>query len=388
VRRPHRAAASPLRAVVAIPARDEADRLPACLQALADQVDARGRRLERDAYGVLLLLNNCSDGSAVLAHEIAKRYPKPLRVVEKHLPPRRAHAGGARRIAMDLGANWLMEAPGADQKLLLTTDADTKPELDWIAANFAAFDAGADAVAGVFALDPEEESMLPESLRARGRLEATYADLLIEMAALLDPQPWNPFPHHATASGASLAITLSAYRQIGGLPVAPVGEDRALVAALDARDARVRFDPNVRVVTSGRLIGRAKGGAADTMRLRSEDPLALCDEALEPARTAFARAKWRGRLRRRHGRRHNAIVGNRFDTGSHRTFGAAWSAIERTDPLFLRRRLTPADLTIQIKLAEAAVRRLRRMLAPPDEIETELFSALLADNVRELADTG
>jgi len=115
-----------LRAVVAIPVRDEADRRAACLQAIADQVDACGRRLEPDAYGVLLLLNNCSDGSALLAHEIAKRYPQALRVVEKHLPPRLAHAGGARRIAMDLGANWLMATPGTDRKLLLTTDADTR----------------------------------------------------------------------------------------------------------------------------------------------------------------------------------------------------------------------------------------------------------------------
>jgi hypothetical protein len=388
VRRQHCADESPLRAVVAIPARDEADRIQACLQALADQVDARGRELEPGAYGVLLLLNNCSDGSADVARQTAKHYPVPLRVVEKTLPHRLAHAGGARRAAMDLAAHWLTETPGIDQKVLLTTDADTKPRPDWIAANFKAFDTGADAVAGIFALDPEDETRLPKALRARGRQEAAYADLLIEMAALLDPQPWNPYPHHATASGASLAVTLSAYRQIGGLPAASVGEDKALVAALCMRDARVRFDPNVQVITSGRLVGRARGGAADTLRLRSEDPLAHCDEALEPAGAAFARAKWRGRLRRRHGRRHNAVVGNRFDTGSHRAFGAAWSEIERTHPLFLRRLLTPADLTLQIKLAGAAVRRLRALLAPPDQIETELFGALLPDDIRELADTG
>ena len=78
----------------------------------------------------------------------------------------------------------------------------------------------------------------------------------------------------------------------------PLGEDKALVAALMRIDAKIRHAPDVLVTTSGRCYGRAPGGVADTLRLRSDDPDALCDEAFGAVfRTALRRAKWRRRLR-------------------------------------------------------------------------------------------
>jgi hypothetical protein len=50
----------------------------------------------------------------------------------------------------------------------------------------------------------------------------------------LDPRPHDPWPRHASEPGASLAVTLQAYRAIGGLPCIAFGEDGALVAALTA----------------------------------------------------------------------------------------------------------------------------------------------------------
>jgi len=47
--------------VVAIPVKDEAERLPGCLRALAQQQDGFGRPLVRDSFGVLIFANNCSD---------------------------------------------------------------------------------------------------------------------------------------------------------------------------------------------------------------------------------------------------------------------------------------------------------------------------------------
>ena len=74
------------------------------------------------------------------------------------------------------------------------------------------------------------------------------------------PLQHNPWPHHATISGASLAITRTAYRSVGRLPRVPLGEDNALVALLSRQDARIRYCPTVHVTTSGRTNGRAPGG--------------------------------------------------------------------------------------------------------------------------------
>jgi hypothetical protein len=120
---------------------------------------------------------------------------------------------------------------------------------------------------------------------------------------VLDPIEWNPWPHHATISGASLALTVESYRRVGGLPRVPLGEDKALVAQLLHHDLKIRFEPGIRVVTSGRVDGRAPGGVADTLRIRSIEPEAFCDDALEPFRIAIRRrARSRRHLRSLRGR--------------------------------------------------------------------------------------
>jgi hypothetical protein len=163
-------------------------------------------------------------------------------------------------------------------------------------------------------------------------------------------------------SGATLGITRSAYCRVGRLPRVPLGEDKALIALLSRQDARIRYCPAVHVVTSGRTQGRAPGGVADTLAIRSREPDAFCDEALEPFRTAFARAAWRGRLRRLHGAGRLALdqdwaaeleipARDVNDIIQESTFGATWALIEDRSPLFARRLLRPAELPGQIVIA-------------------------------------
>ncbi len=355
--------------IVAIPTKDEAERLPACLSALAAQTDSSGRSLDSGAFGVAIFANNCVDESAEVARSMAPGLPFLLRVFEASLLPPFAHAGGARRAAMDLAETWLLEQSQHDG-VILTTDADSRVSRDWIANNVAAIDAGADAVLGRIVLD-EEGELLPETLHRRGALESAYEALLTEIAALLDPLDYNPWPHHATISGATLAVTRDAYRRVGGLPSVPLGEDKAFIAELGRHDARIRFCPRVEVTTSGRVNGRAPGGVADTLRLRSETPDAFCDEALEPMPIAIMRASWRGRLRRLyHSGRLNterdwsaslAIAPRRArQLCSAGTFGELWSAVEASSPTLRRRPLTPAALPAQITEARRALERLRK----------------------------
>jgi glycosyltransferase involved in cell wall biosynthesis len=289
---------SRLHAVVAIPARNEAARLPTCLAALGAQCHADGAPLDLSAVAVLVLANNCSDGTAQIAHALAPTLPFRLVVEEVALPPSIAHAGGARRRAMDRAAALFGEVPPPGAALL-STDADGRAAPTWLAANLAALQAGADAVAGAIEPDPAEAARLPALLRAREAREARYAALHDEMAALVDPDPSDPWPRHAAHSGASIALTLAAYRRVGGLPAVPVGEDRALFEALLRAEMRVRHCPAARVTVSCRLQGRAAGGMADTLRRRlAEADDAPLDPRLEPALDALFRLRCRRALRR------------------------------------------------------------------------------------------
>jgi GT2 family glycosyltransferase len=368
--------------VVAIPVRDEEERLPACLRALAQQRDRFGRPLPPTLVRVVVFANDCTDQSASVARTLAQCWSLDIRVVEARLPPEAAHAGGARRAAMDLAEAWLVEG-GDGNGVILTTDADSQVAPNWIATNLAAFEAGAEAVLGCIALD-DEGKLLPDALHRRGALEDAYESLLSELSSLLDPLEHNPWPHHATISGASLGITCNAYRRVGRMPRVPLGEDKALIALLSRGDARIRYCPAVRVITSGRTRGRAPGGVADTLMIRSWNPDAFCDDALELFRTAFARAAWRGRLRRLHGKGRlaldqewvvkleipapevNAVI-------RESAFGAAWGVIEDRSPLMARRLVRPAELPEQISIARRWLAHLRKAGSRPRQhVQTKL----------------
>ena len=68
--------------VVAIPARDEADDLPSCLEALARQRGGHGRAVGPSDFAVLVFANSCSDATARVARESAARSPLRVAVVE------------------------------------------------------------------------------------------------------------------------------------------------------------------------------------------------------------------------------------------------------------------------------------------------------------------
>lgn len=127
--------------------------MPVCLAALAAQAMPDGLPLASGRFGVVLLVNNSRDGTAALARGMVGRLPFPLLVLEESLPPELAHAGEARRRAMEAAAFWL-ERDAVPDAVLLTTDADGRPARDWVARNLLALEAGADAVLGLITVDP------------------------------------------------------------------------------------------------------------------------------------------------------------------------------------------------------------------------------------------
>ncbi len=275
---------------MAIPAHDEAERLPRVLASLATQ---RGFGRDRP-LPVLVLANNCRDGTAAIAMAFAASSAGAaldLDVVESELAAVDAHVGTARRQAMDAAADWI-----GPSGVILTTDADACVPPDWVAANVAALRA-AEIVGGHLVID---------AATADDRLDALHGDIERYWSAVraledrLDPQPHDPAPRHGDHTGASLALRVETYRAVGGLPPLPRGEDNALVARVVEAGGRLRHDPRVCVFVSDRAVGRVGGGMATEMG-RRRAVVAGAEEYRLPApshwrrliaRRAVLRAAW------------------------------------------------------------------------------------------------
>jgi Glycosyl transferase family 2 len=258
--------------VVAIPVNNERERIVDCLEAISGQTG-----VARDSLGILLFLNNCTDGTREIVEAWLGSSPVAVRLVEEDSAE--ASAGWARRKAMDAAADWLA-ATSARDGVLLTTDADSRVPADWVARNLAAIAAGADAIAGRIVFDPLELASLSPGTKRRLDLEGRYEALLAEIEARLAPQRGNPWPCHSMKSGASIGVTLAAYRAVDGMPALASDEDRAFVDLLRSRGFAVRHAPDIAVITSGRIDGRARGGAADTLLGWNRDLDGPCDARL------------------------------------------------------------------------------------------------------------
>ena len=346
---------------VAVPARDEAARIVACLNALRISAETAGL----NNVCVIVLVNNSRDSTARYARAFNSK-SMIVRVVEVTLVKAEAHAGGARRLALDLA---LAELP--DRGVLMTTDADSQVDANWFAANLAEIEAGADAVAGVVMFAPDAHIPVTASRHAEWRL----AQLQARLHWLLDPRPQDRWPTHIWAWGASLAVTASAYRAVGGLPAVPLAEDRAFAAMLDRHGFNVRRSHAPVVVTSHRRHGRAPGGLADMLAAYSNDVMP-CDAALEPTASLVRRLAWRAHLRNRFAQNGPKICARmtsrlkiQLDSVSadeKKTFGNWWLAIENASPYLARERVLPASLPWEIRRAERLINRIERKGRPGD----------------------
>ena len=340
-------------AAVAIPAHNEADWIARCLGAL-------DRQLDRAGYNVVLLVNNSTDTTAAIARNMQPR-SFILDVVEHDFPSKQRTAGQARRLAMELAAGKL-----PPDGVLLSTDADGQVAPDWLAANLFHIRQGADAVAGRAVLDPADAAAIPAALHEDDARECAYGALLDEIDHLIDPDPADPWPRHTEHSGASICVTLGAYRRVGGIPPIAVGEDRAFYAALRRADARIRHAPEVCVTVSGRIDGRAVGGMADTIRRRLVTPDAFLDDALEPVADRVRRARLRAEVRRLLQGRGEAPTWLYRELGcdatsvdsalKQGTFGVAWEMIED-----MAARLTPVRVPVAALADETG--KARRIVA-------------------------
>jgi hypothetical protein len=359
--------------VVAIPVRDEEERIGSCLSALTDQVGAQ-------ADHIVLLVNNTTDDSIAEARRVPMPDGTRLHVLQRTLPPMFSNAGHARRLAMEHAATL-----AGRRGILLTTDADGRADPDWLAANLREIAQGADVVAGWIDLDAVEWATIPMSLHEADARECAYDNLCDEIHGRLDPDPFDPLPRHTQNSGASIAVTAAAYAASGGIPHVPFGEDRAFLAALRRIDARIRHSLACHVVVSGRTEGRAPGGMAETIRRRMEMPDLFLDDRLEPAVDCVRRAMLRRAFREGVDDRIALAVMAGLEPplvermlGQPR-FGAVWAAVEAASPMLRPRRVAVADLSREMAEAERICAALRNR---PDAAAMPLEVALVASMPR------
>jgi len=354
---------------VAIPARNEASHIGACLAALNSQY---GRPIDH----IVLCLNNTNDDTAHVARGTQLRSGTSLHIIECVLPQALAHAGQARRLALECAYTCV-----GDAGVLLTTDADGTVDSNWLQSNLAALAAGTDAVAGWVDLDPESFHRIPKRLHDDDAQEGAYDALCDEIHALLDPDPVDPLPRHTQHSGASIAVTARMYRQCGGLPAIPHGEDRAFFAALRRADARIRHAPECHVTVSGRTEGRASGGMADTIRRRLQTPDTHLDDRLEPAENCARRARLRRLLRLcRADQKLIAPFATETQLSNHvlkqalqsENFGAAWEAVETASPVLARSLVPVLDLPAQMRIAQDICDSLRLKIDLPNHHNASL----------------
>lgn len=352
------ALASPPRAVIAIPVKNEEDRIVQCLASIANQTGVAFSDL-----AVVALLNNCDDGTLERIRLIDAELPFHLQAHSVRLPPGFANAGWARKLGMDAAAK-LAHPEG----VILTTDADTMVDEDWVEQNLREIASGLDAVAGYVMADPMELMELPGAILDRGRLEWEYQQLAAELQGRADPEPHDPWPKHNQNCGASAAVRVSVYDRIGGLPPIAVGEDRALFERVRQIDGKIRHSLEVQVVTSARTDGRAMGGLSDQIRLRG-DADHPCDDALEVAVSTLRRALWRNALRTlwEEGRISDAgtvaqwskrlrLTAEQFTTAARKPhFGAFFSELEDLSPKLEWRLVTGGELKREL-------RRLKRII--------------------------
>jgi len=355
---------------IALPAKDEEERIVDCLEACAAAMT-----LWPEPGVIVLVVNNSRDRTGARAQAWAHRSRTPMLMQTVHFPENMAHAGSARRAALDR-ARQLVGAEG----YLLTTDADSRPDVNWVSANLEALVLGTAAlVCGAFDVDADDYARLPVQVRERALIEDRYRQTALELDRLVDPNPFNPWPLHGRASGASLAMSATAYDLIGGAPVVPCAEDRALVRQFMLHDLPILYSDAARVTTSGRLNGRAPGGMADTIASRVAGATYVCDETVEAADMVWARAHLRARLRAAF-QEPALLAATLADIGLQRppetvtSFGAFWAVVESTSPLLKRRRLLWEEMLEQLPRLEALRDKAKHRAATPTFDSMELVA--------------
>jgi glycosyltransferase involved in cell wall biosynthesis len=224
------------RAVVVIPAHDEAESLPSCLKAVRIAAAA--------APGPVLtivVLDACTDESALLAGEFGG---------DVHFVEVDAKNVGATRAAGFTHARNALGIDESDESRVwyATTDADSRVDSDWLVVQMAA---DAEMVLGVVRvtnwrqLSASSIARYVSAYRAKSRRRGGG---------------------HDHVHGANMGFRADVYWKMGGFAALASGEDVDLVRRFEEEGHRIHRDAGLSVETSARREGRAPRGFAAYLR--------------------------------------------------------------------------------------------------------------------------
>ena len=323
--------------VVCVPAKGEAANLPAFLAAMAKAF----RALDPVRGALVIALDGALDDSAELLEQQRVHFPVDIHVVqlEPHATP---HAGRVRRAAMERGARLFPLEP----TILLTTDADTQVDRNWIRATQALM-SDSDFVCGDIWRDDLNGNVI------RAPHEHYYHDLH-RVRRIIDPVAFDASDPHPQNFGASLALRRDVYYTVGGCPDRASNEDVELVRRVRAHGFRVRQDRGARVVTSSRRVGRAQGGLAEALVQEDRDAAAGRPKLIVDPRLYLSVYRHSAQLRQGFARNEDARVERAADALrlDRLRVEEAWN-VARTADAFIARVLDEPDFEADIPLERA-----------------------------------
>jgi glycosyltransferase involved in cell wall biosynthesis len=218
---------------VVIPIHNEEELLGRALSALDVALGAVPATID---HRVALVLDSCSDTSQDIARRWAAENSALLVYCEE------TNVGAARRAGCAALLEWWRLRP-RHQVWLATTDADSRVPRQWLSAQVAAREAGADLWTGRVAVKDWSHGQAGTA----ERWTALYAR---EIA-----------PIHGTSMGISAQL----YVDIGGFAPLATGEDRDIYSRAISSGAVPHHDSTVDVVTSSRSTARAPLGFAHAL---------------------------------------------------------------------------------------------------------------------------
>jgi hypothetical protein len=236
--------------IVAVPARNEEDRIGECL--------ARVDRAAAHWGGTVLTVigtDSCTDATSTVARGFVPIAMQMLVVNGIWRRPSRA-----RRAIVGRALEIVASATPLEKVWIANTDADCLVGPDWLERQVAMADRGVDLVAGVVTLDPSD----------------TSTSLLASFAAHYQRSPGDRGHVHA----ANLGIRASAYERTGGWRASTaIGEEHHLVRAAMTNGATIVCSDELVVATSSRTRGRVRGGFASVLHRLQHDGGPVADSA-------------------------------------------------------------------------------------------------------------
>jgi glycosyltransferase involved in cell wall biosynthesis len=224
---------------VVVPAQNEEDTIEACIESILDSC----RHAMLKDFRIVIVADTCMDLTVVRARNALGDRGELLEC-------RAGSAGTARRLGADAVLRFF-GTRASSQVWLANTDADSVVPHDWLARQLELADSGVTGIAGIVRLHENGTAAAHELYRK------TY---------LIGPDGTHPHVH-----GANLSMRADAYLDAGGWSHRPLAEDHCLWQRLQRRGWPLSSPASSVVTTSARLVGRAPGGFADTLRTKIQE---------------------------------------------------------------------------------------------------------------------